>query len=278
MILYPLIYILSASFSSGNAVISNKVWLWPVEFNLRGYEAVFKHKLLLSGYMNSLFYMVAGTTLNVFMTIIAAYPLSRNDLYGKRIFMVFFVFTMMFNGGMIPTYMLVRDLGMINTRWAMIIPGTTGALYSGAMGVYYVIITRTYFQHNIPLEMLEASRLDGCSDFRFLRSIVIPLSGPIIAVITLYYAVINHWNSFTNGLLYLSDPKLFPLQLVLRDILVNNQIEMSMFDVEGMMKREELSQLLKYSTIVVASVPVMIIYPLVQRHFVKGIMIGSIKG
>ncbi|WP_028548396.1 carbohydrate ABC transporter permease [Paenibacillus sp. UNC451MF] len=269
-ILYPLIYVVSASISSSEAVISGKVWLWPVNPSLDGYSAVFKHKLIWSGFMNSIYYTVAGTLINVVMTILAAYPLSRKDFYGKNVFMFLFVFTMMFSGGLIPTYMLVKDLGLLNTTWSMLLPG--------ALGVWNMIITRTYFQTTIPDELLEASQLDGCTDFQFIWKIVLPLSGPIIAVIALFYAV-GHWNSYFNALIYLKKQSLYPLQLVLRDILVQNDVDMNMLvDVAEQAKREGLRELLKYSLIVVATVPLLVVYPFVQKYFVKGIMIGSLKG
>lgn len=269
-ILYPLIYITSASISSSEAVVSGRVWLWPVDPTLMGYDAVFKHKLIVSGFLNSFYYTVAGTLINVVMTILAAYPLSRKDFYGRNVFMFLFVFTLMFSGGLIPTYLLVKDLGMLNTTWSMLLPG--------ALGIWNMIITRTYFQTTIPDELLEASQLDGCTDFQFVWKIVFPLSGPIIAVITLFYAV-GHWNSFFNALIYLKSQKLFPLQLVLRDILVQNDVDMNMLvDVQEAAKREGLRELLKYSLIIVATLPLMIVYPFVQKYFVKGIMIGSLKG
>ncbi|MCZ8514767.1 carbohydrate ABC transporter permease [Paenibacillus filicis] len=269
-VLYPLVYIVSASFSSSEAVISGKVWLWPVDPGLKGYKAVFEYKAIWTGFGNSLIYTVVGTVINVFITIIAAYPLSRKDFVFRGAIMFIFVFTIMFSGGIIPNYLLVKDLGLLNTRWAMIIPS--------ALSVFNVIITRTYFQTNIPHEMLEAAQVDGCTDWKFLTRIVIPLSGPIVAVIALFYAV-GHWNSYFNALLYLKDRGLYPLQLVLRSILIQNQIDPSMVtNEEDLIARQGLADLLKYSLIVVATVPVLIIYPFVQKYFVKGIMIGSIKG
>jgi putative aldouronate transport system permease protein len=269
-ILYPLIYIFSSSFSSTDAVISGKVFLLPVEPNLEGYYAVFKHKLIWTGFINSLFYTVVGTLINIVMTVLAAYPLSRKDLYGRNAYMFLFVFTIMFAGGLIPSYLLVKDLGILNSRWAMILPG--------ALAIWNMIITRTYFQTTIPDELLEAAQLDGCNDFQFLARVIVPLSGPILAVITLFYAI-GHWNHFFSALLYLKTQQLYPLQLVLRDILIQNSVDASMLtDVEDAAKREGLRELLKYSLIVVATVPVLVIYPFVQRHFVKGIMIGSLKG
>ncbi len=170
IILYPLIFIVSASFSSAQAVTSGKVWLWPVDFSVEGYKAVFNHSKIWSGYANSLFYMVVGTLINVALTILAAYPLSRKGFRGRNIFMFLFVFTMIFDGGLIPTYLLVNDLGMVNTRWALLIPG--------ALAVFNVIITITFFRTTIPGELLESAQLDGCNDFKFLWKIVLPLSAP----------------------------------------------------------------------------------------------------
>jgi putative aldouronate transport system permease protein len=270
IVMYPLVFIVSASFSSPDAVISGKVWLWPVQPTLDGYEAVFKHKLIWSSFRNSIIYTVLGTVINVALTIMAAYPLARRDLYGKNAVMLLLVFTTMFSGGLIPSYLLVKDLGMLNTIWSMILPG--------AMSVFNVIITRTYFKTTIPEELLEAAQLDGCNDFKFVWNVVIPLSGPIIAVITLYSAV-GYWNQYFNALIYLKQPSLYPLQLVLREILVQNEVDPAMLsDLGQEANREGLRALLKYSLIVVSSLPLMLIYPFVQKHFVKGVMIGSLKG
>jgi putative aldouronate transport system permease protein len=269
-VLYPLVFIVSASFSSPNAVISGKVYLWPVDPTFDGYAAVFKHKLIWSSFRNSLIYTIVGTVINVSLTIMAAYPLARKDLFGKNVIMLLLVFTTMFNGGLIPNYLLVKDLNMLNTMWAMILPT--------ALGVFNVIIARTYFRTTIPEEVLEAAQLDGCNDFKFVWKIVIPLSGPIIAVITLYSAV-GYWNQYFNALIYLKSPALFPLQLILRDILVQNEVDSSMLsNLADESNREGLRALLKYSLIVVSSLPLMIAYPFVQKHFVKGVMIGSLKG
>lgn len=270
LILLPLIFIVSASFSSAEAVIAGKVTLWPVDFSLLGYETIFEHKKVWNGFANSLFYTFFGTIFNVVMTIIAAYPLSRNDLVGRRFITFAFIFTLLFNGGLIPTYIVVRDLGLINTRWAMILP--TG------IGPFNLLITISFFRTTIPPELIEAARIDGANDFRTFGSIVLPLARPIIAVLVLFYAVNTHWNTYFQALIYLKDQELFPLQLVLREILIQNSIDASMLiDIEDLVAREGLRELLKYSLIVVASVPVMIIYPFVQRHFVKGMMIGSVK-
>jgi multiple sugar transport system permease protein/putative aldouronate transport system permease protein len=272
VVLYPLVYILSASFSNAAAVTSGRVWLWPVEPTLAGYEAIFKNRLLLSGFANSLFYTTAGTAINVVLTILAAYPLSRPNLPGRTFLTFAFFFTTIFSGGLIPTYLVVRDLGMINTRWAMLLPT--------ALSVWNVLIMRTYFATTIPSELHDAGMLDGCDEFTFLRRIVLPLSGPIIAVVALFYAI-GHWNSFFTALIYLNDKALWPLQLVLRDILVQNQIDPGMLaglDPQQLALRQELRELLKYSLIVVATAPLLCVYPFVQKYFVRGIMLGSVKG
>lgn len=267
---YPLLIVVSTSFSSAAAVTSGKVWLLPVEFSLEGYKAVFRTNDVLIGYRNSLFYMVAGTIINIFMTLLAAYPLSRDDLAGQGFFMKLFTFTMLFGGGMIPNYILLKDLGMLNTVWSMIIPG--------AISVYNMIITRTFIRTNIPKEMLEAAQIDGCSDIQYLIKMVVPLSGSVIAVITLYYAI-AHWNAYFNAFMYLTEKELYPLQIFLKNILVSNQMQTDMLvDDVQVQAIEGLAEVLKYSLIVVAVVPVMIIYPFVQKHFVKGVMIGAVKG
>ena len=270
IILLPLIFIVAASFSSAEAVIAGRVTLWPVDFSLLGYETIFEHKKVWNGFANSIFYTFFGTIFNVAMTICAAYPLSRQDLDGRRLITFAFIFTMLFSGGLIPTYMVVRDLGLLNTRWAMILP--TG------IGPFNLLITITFFRTTIPPELIEAARIDGASDFRTFRSVILPLARPIIAVLTLFYAVNTHWNTYFQALIYLKDQDLFPLQIVLREILIQNSIDASMLiDVEDLVAREGLRDLLKFSLIVVASVPVMLIYPFVQRHFIKGMMIGSVK-
>ena len=269
VVLLPLIFIVSASFSSSEAVIAGKVSLWPVDFSLQGYTTIFEHKKVWDGFANSIFYTVFGTLFNVVMTIIAAYPLSRQDLVGRRVITIAFIFTMLFSGGLIPTFMVVRDLGLLNTRLAMILP--TG------IGVFNLLITITFFRTTIPPELIEAARIDGANDFRTFWSVIVPLSRPIIAVLAIFYAV-NHWNSYFQALIYLKDQALFPLQIVLREILIQNSIDASMLvDIEDLIVREGLRELLKYSLIVVASVPILILYPFLSRYFIKGMMIGSVK-
>ena len=269
IMLYPLLVVLSTSFSAPSAVTSGKVWLFPVDFSIQGYKAVFRTKDVLIGYRNSLFYMIFGTIVNLFMTLITAYPLSRDDLVGQGIIMKLFTFTMIFSGGMIPNYLLMKDLGLLNSVWVMIIPG--------AISVYNMIITRTFIKSNIPKEMLEAAQIDGCSDIQYFVKMVLPLSGAVIAVITLYYAI-AHWNAYFNAFMYLNDKDLYPLQIFLKNILVSNQVQADMIVDEQVQAIEGIAEVLKYSLIVVAVVPVMIIYPFVQKHFVKGVMIGAVKG
>ena len=266
-VLYPVIYIISSSFSSPNAVMSGNVLLLPVDFTLTGYKAVLRYDNVWVGFRNSLFYMVFGTAINLVMTTLAAYPLSRKDVPFKGIIMFLFTFTMIFNAGMIPNYLLIRDLGILNTIWTMLLPG--------AVSVYNMIVMRTFFMTSIPEDLLEASKLDGCTDFQYLRKVVLPLSKSILAVIVMYYAV-GHWNAYFNAFLYLSDDRLYPLQIFLRDILISNQVGAEMMDTYS--ENVGIEYVLKYALIVIATIPMMVIYPFVQKHFQKGVMIGAVKG
>jgi putative aldouronate transport system permease protein len=268
-LLYPLIFVVSASISDPSAIMAGKVVLFPVGFTLKAYQAVLDYDLIWVGFSNSLFYTVVGTVVNLAVTILAGYALSRRDLVGRNFLMFLFAFTLLFNGGIVPTYLVVNQLGLINTRWALIIPQ--------ALSVWNLIITVTYFRTSIPPELLEAAQLDGCNDFQFLARVVLPLSAPIIAVLTLFYAV-SHWNEYFAALLYLNKQELYPLQIMLRNILVQNQIDFTMIDISAFAARQAMRELLKYALIVVASVPVLLIYPFVQKYFIKGIMIGAIKG
>ena len=269
VILYPLIYVVSASISSAVAVASGRVVLLPVDISFDGYKAVFEHEDLLRGYSNSIFYGVAGTVINVSLTMMTAYPLARKRLPYKNGIMMLFTFTMLFSGGMIPNYILLKNLGMINTVFAMLIPG--------AISVYNVIVTRTFIQ-NIPDDIIEAAHIDGCSDFKMFFKIVLPLSKAVMAVITLYYFV-AHWNAYFNAFIYLNDRRLYPLQIILREILVMNEVDQKLVtDSEAMMAMESRAEQLKYALIIVSSLPVIIAYPFVQKFFVKGVMLGSIKG
>lgn len=269
LVLYPLIYVVSSSLSSPAAVSSGRVWLWPVDFSLRGYQVAFSNPQIITGYGNSLYYTFFGTLISVIATVLVAYPLSRRGLYGRNAIMLFITFTMIFSGGLIPTYLVVKNLGMLDTRWALIIPQ--------AVAAWQVIIARTFFQVTIPEELAEAAALDGCSDLRFLWSVVIPLSKPIIAVLVLMYAV-GQWNAYFDALLYLKSDELQPLQLVLRSILILNTTTSGSMEASVMIERQQMADLLKYSLIVVGSLPVLLIYPFAQRYFVRGMLIGSIKG
>ena len=269
VVLYPVIYIVSASFSDPNAVTAGKVWLYPVNFSLRGYQVTFQNPQIVTGYLNSLFYTVVGTFISVVLTVFVAYPLSRRDLYGSNFLMFFITFTLIFSGGLIPTYLVVKQLGMIDTRWALLIPQ--------AVAAFQVIIARTFFRATIPEELVEAAELDGCNDLQFLWAVVLPLSKPIIAVLALMYAV-SQWNGYFDALIYLKSSDLQPLQIVLRNILILNTTASGSMDAAALAQRRQLADLLKYCLVVVGSVPVMLIYPFVQRYFVKGILIGSIKG
>lgn len=269
LVFYPLIYVFSSSLSSPLAVSSGRVWLWPVDFSLRGYQVTLNSPQIVTGYANSLYYTFFGTLISVVLTVLLAYPLSRRTLVGRNGIMLFVTFTMIFSGGLIPTYLVVKDLGMLNTRWALLIPQ--------AVAAWQVIIARTFFQVNIPDELAEAAALDGCSDLRFLWSVVIPLSKPILAVLVLMYAV-GQWNAYFDALLYLKSADLQPLQLVLRSILILNTSTSGTMDAVTMAERQQMADLLKYSLIVVGSLPVLIIYPFAQRYFVRGMLIGSIKG
>jgi len=270
IILYPLIFIVSASFSDPQAVISGKVTLFPVGPTLKGYITVFKNQKILNGFYNSFIYLLASIVLNLTMTILCAYPLSRKEFAARGFFSLFFVFTMYFSGGLVPTYLLVNKLGLINTRWAMIIPT--------AMSTYNMIICRTFMVNSIPDELYEASQMDGCTPFRYLLSVVVPLCKPIMAVLALYYGVAK-WNSYFDAMIYLNKQNLQPLTIVMREILILNQVDLTqMSDASAVSKLQGMADLVKYSTIVVASIPVMMLYPFAQKYLVKGTMIGSVKG
>ena len=269
IIVLPILNVVASSFSSGDAVVSGRVSIWPVDFSLEGYIAVFKEPFILTGYANTIFYTVTATSLNIFMTVIAAYPLSRRSMPGRNAIMMFFTLTMIFSGGLIPTFLLIRNLGLINNRLVMIIPL--------ALIPFFMIICRTFFQTTIPDDLHEAGQLDGCSEIRFFTSVVLPLSKAIIAVLILYYAVL-HWNSFFNAFLYLSRRELYPLQIVLREILIANRVDASTISDVDLITNLNLIETLKYALILVACVPIWLAYPFVQRYFVQGVMIGAVKG
>lgn len=270
IVLYPLIFVAVASISNPAAVVKGEVWLLPKEINFTGYEKVFANKEILNGYMNTILYTVAGTIVNVGMTILAAYPLSRKDFRGRNIFTALFVFTMFFSGGLIPTYLIVKDLGMTNTMWALIIPN--------AVAVWNIIIMRTFFQQSIPFEIQESAQMDGCGNFKILLRIILPLSMPILAVMTLFYSV-AHWNSFFSALIYLTERDKYPLQLFLREILIqSNMQDMIQTSEESLAKTIMEAESIKYALVIVANLPILLLYPFLQRYFVKGMVIGAIKG
>ena len=273
LVLYPLIYIVSASFSDPKLVMSGDVFLLPKQASFEGYRQIFEYKPIWIGYRNTLFYTAAGTLLNLLFTIPCAYALSRRDFAGRNALMFLFVFTMFFSGGLIPTYLVVQQLGLINTVWVLLIPK--------AVNVWNLIIARTFFQTTIPNELKDAAFIDGCSNFKLFVKIIIPLSAPIIVVMTLFYAV-YHWNAFFDALIYLSEFRLYPLQLILRNILIMDQlVDMMGADsdaLEQIIRRLELREAMKYGIVVVSSLPVLVLYPFLQKYFVKGVMIGSIKG
>ncbi len=273
IVLYPLIYVLSASISNPDMVITGKMWLFPTGIQFDGYRRVFQDNDIWSGYKNTVIYTVMGTLVSLFVTLTTAYPLSRKDFVGRNFFTLLFTFTMFFSGGLIPTYLLVKDLGMRNTVWVMVL--------LGSVSMYYVIIARTFFQNNIPLELQEASYMDGCSNTRLFLSIILPLSAPIIAVLSLFYGVIQ-WNGYFTAMIYLSDRKMFPLQLILREILVQNQMSLEMIKTgeqfEIMDRQAKTAELIKYVVIIVSSLPMLLMYPFLQRYFIKGMMVGALKG
>ncbi len=268
---WPLWFVLIASFSAPSQVWLGNVVLLPKEFTTAAYEAVLDYGAIWVGYRNTIFYTAAGTVLNLVMTICAAYPLSRRDFMPRNVLMFLFMLTMYFSGGLIPTYLVVGKLHLLNTPWAMMIPG--------AVSIYNVIITRTYFVNNIPQSMHEAAKLDGANSFQFLLRVVLPLSKPVLAVIGLYYAV-GHWNDFFSALIYINDKNLMPLQSFLRDLLMTNKMSLSNMqglDAAASEAKLQLAQTLKYSAIIVSTVPVLCIYPFIQKYFVKGVMIGAVK-
>ncbi len=268
---WPLWFVLIASISDPNEVWLGNVILFPKKITTDSYKALMNYGQIWVGYKNTLFYTVVGTVINVVATICAAYPLSRKDFVPRKFILVMLMITMYFGGGLIPTYLVVSKLGLLNTRWAMIIPGL--------VSVYNIIVMRTYFMSSIPASLQEAATLDGANSFQYLMRIVLPLSKPIIAVIALYYAV-GHWNDFYTALIYIYDNNLMPLQSFLRDMLMSTKMtvnNISGLDAATVARKAQLAQTLKYSVIIVSTVPVLCIYPFIQKYFVKGVMIGSVK-
>ncbi|KHL95653.1 sugar ABC transporter permease [Paenibacillus sp. IHB B 3415] len=276
VVLYPLIYILSASISSPQDVNSGAMWLFPKNVTLDGYKLVFENPKIWNGYWNTIVYTVAGTLLNLAVTLPASYALSRSDFVGRQLFMGLILFTMFFSGGLVPTYLLVKNLGLINSMGALILPV--------AASVWNIVVARTFFQTTIPKELQEAAHIDGCTNLGLFIRIILPLSAPIVAVMALFYGV-GHWNSYFPSLIYLNDEAKYPLQMVLRQILVLQEMsaETTGAAINGevamaMNNKAETASLIKYGVIVVSTLPIVAVYPFLQRYFVQGVMIGSVKG
>lgn len=270
IVLYPLYFVLLASFSSPEAVLRGEVWLWPVNPTVIGYERIIQNEEVWTGYANTFLYTALGTAINLIMTVLAAYPLSRKDFAGKHVITVFIVFTMFFSGGLVPTYLLIKSLGMLNTVWSMVIPG--------AVSVWYILIMRTFFQTSIPYEVQEAAAIDGCSATQTLIRVVLPMSMPILAVMVLFYCV-GHWNAFFQALIYLSERSKYPLQLFLREILLQDQMQdMVKTGGDTLVQSVLETESVKYAMVIVANLPVLVLYPFLQKYFVKGVVVGAIKG
>ncbi len=274
IVAYPLYFVIISSFSDPVAVAGGKVVFLPIGFTLDGYKEVFKTSTVMRGFANSLLYTALGVSINLLVTMPTAYALSRKDFLLRKPITLFYMVTMFVGGGMMPTYIVIRDTGLLDTMWALILPG--------ALGVYNMIVARTFFTTNIPQELMEAAKLDGCGNTRFFLYIVLPLSGAITAILFLYYGV-GHWNSYFSALLYINDRTKWPLQLELRNILLLNSVNttskvMTEAELREKERLEALKEMMKYSLIIISSIPVLVIYPFVQRHFVKGVMIGSVKG
>ena len=268
--IYPLYFVVLASISDPTAVQMGKVFLLPQGIHFSAYQRIFTDSRIWVGYKNTVIYTLGGTAVGVFLTILGGYALSRKDLVGRGIIMKLMVFTMYFNGGLVPTYMVVRDLNLTNTPYVLML--------LGSFTVFNLIITRTFFMSKIPDELLEAATVDGCGNGRFFTSIVLPLSKEIVAVIVLYYGV-SHWNSFFNALIYISKQSLYPLQLILREILIGAQfLQMDGADAAARIEAQRLAETIKYGVIIIASLPALVAYPFLQKFFIRGVMIGSIKG
>jgi putative aldouronate transport system permease protein len=268
IVLLPLLYILLASFLDPNVLLSRGFSLNPADWSLEGYKRILQDDLMVRGFINSVIYSVGFTLVTVVATVFAAYPLSIDGFKGKNVIMVFFLITMFFNGGLIPTYLVVKDLGLLNTIWSIILPG--------AISVWNIILARTFFK-GLPKELFEAAKIDGASELKIFLKIVLPLSKPIIFVIALY-AFVGQWNSYFDAMIYLEDQELQPLQLVLRSILIQNQVQPGMIsDQLAMAEMSKLAEKIKYASIVISSLPLLIMYPFFQKYFEKGVMVGSIK-
>ncbi|PNT90264.1 sugar ABC transporter permease [Clostridium thermosuccinogenes] len=266
--LYPFYYIIIVSLSDGKAVMKGLVKLRPVGINFKSYSIVLKDPYIGTAYLNTILYTTFGTFINILFSTLCAYPLSRKNFFGKRIFTVMIVFTMFFSGGLIPTYLTVQKLGMLDTIWALVLPG--------AINTYNMIIIRTFFQ-DIPAELHESAYIDGANDIKIFAKIILPLSKPIIATMTLFYAV-GHWNSFFSALIYLNEREKYPLQIVLRNMVVSGELTSQSNQMGAAADFLAIDTTIKYAVIIVATLPILVVYPFVQKYFVKGVMIGSLKG
>jgi len=269
LVMYPLYFILIASVSDPNYTSSGQIWFFPKGISLGGYAKLLKETRVWIGYRNTIFYTVAGTAVNLLLTLPTAYALASKRFMPRNFVMFIFIFTMFFNGGLIPTYLVVRDLRLINTVWAMILPS--------ALSVWNLVIARTYFASSIPDEIEDAAFIDGCTNTRLFVNIILPVSKPIVAAVALFYAV-GHWNTYFDALIYLSKEKYYPLQLFLREFLIQSQMTSMLGDQSNWAQRVMQTEFLKYSTVVVSTLPILVLYPFLQKYFVKGVMLGSIKG
>ncbi|WP_228469306.1 carbohydrate ABC transporter permease [Paenibacillus sp. JNUCC31] len=267
-IIYPIYFIVIASFSDPSAVANGQVWVFPKGFTLEGYKELLRHENIWIGYRNTILYTVVGTLFGLVVNISAAYALSRKDLVGRKFFSLFFIFTMFFSGGLIPTFLTIRDFHLYNTFLVMVLPFS--------VVVFDMIVARTFFQTSIPGDLWEAAQIDGCGNLRYFVLIVLPLSKAIIAVLGLWIAV-GYWNSYFNALIYLKDPNLYPLQLILRNILITNQMQSGMGTGEAAQVALRLANLMRYSVIIIATIPIMCVYPFIQKYFNQGVMIGAVK-
>lgn len=269
LVIYPLWFIVIASFSDPSAVAGGHVWILPVGFTLEGYDELFKQAEVWTGYKNTIIYTVLGTIFGLVVNIPAAYALSRKDLWGRKVLMGLFVFTMFFSGGMIPIFLTVQEMGFYNNFWVMIIPFSVSA--------YNIIVARTFFETSLPADLWDAAQIDGCGNLRYFFTMALPLSKAVISVIALWTAV-GQWNGYFNALLYLRDAELHPLQLIMRNILITNQVFASMGTGEAAMIAMRRANLVRYSMIIIATVPIMCVYPFIQKYFDQGVMIGAVKG
>jgi ABC-type glycerol-3-phosphate transport system permease component len=271
IVFLPLLNVLAQSLSDPQEVVSGRVLFWPRHFTLNTFKILLSNRNIITGYLNTFYYAIFGTIINLFMTVCCAYPLSRKDFVGRNFFMVIFAFTMMFSGGMIPTYIIIKNLGLLDTRWVMMLPS--------AMVVWNMILARTFFMSTIPQELYESAEMDGASDIKILTKIVLPLSTPILAVLTLFYAVSTHWNSYFDAMMYLKSQRLYNIQLVLRNAIASIESMLNQTgDLSNVVVGMAMSEASKYVIIVISMLPVLVIYPFVQKYFIKGIMIGAIKG